>query len=236
MEEQIKIEYIPVNDLTPSDYNPRKELSEGDREFEQLKASIEKFGFIDPIIYNEQTGRIVGGHQRWKVAKSIGMMTVPTVKINVPEEQEKVLNVGLNKLGGEFDEEKLGELLADIEDMGDELLLTGFEDFEIDALITSVEVNAEDTLSDLDGYLGSDDEDDGDYDPDIDEPDDDEDDEEEPSFTMAEGYVKYQVPMQKEERQRVIEAVNEAKAILETDLSNEALFYVADQFLKERRK
>ena len=61
------IERIEISRLKHTDYNPRKDLKPGDKEYEKLKRSIATFGFVEPIVLNKQTGNIVGGHQRAKV-------------------------------------------------------------------------------------------------------------------------------------------------------------------------
>lgn len=58
------IEKIKTEKLLPADYNPRKDLKPGDAEYEKLKRSIEQFGYVEPVIWNKTTGRVVGGHQR----------------------------------------------------------------------------------------------------------------------------------------------------------------------------
>ena len=49
-----------ITDLIPADYNPRKDLKPGDPDYEKLKHSMKEFGYVDPIIWNQQTGRVVG--------------------------------------------------------------------------------------------------------------------------------------------------------------------------------
>ena len=62
-------------DLLPADYNPRKDLKPGDAEYEKLKRSIEQFGYVEPVIWNKTTGRVVGGHQRLKVLMAKGFLS-----------------------------------------------------------------------------------------------------------------------------------------------------------------
>ena len=62
-----------VADLLPAEYNPRKDLKPGDAEYEKLKRSITEFGYVEPVIWNQTTGRVVGGHQRLKVLQEMGM-------------------------------------------------------------------------------------------------------------------------------------------------------------------
>ena len=55
------IEKENVAELLPADYNPRKDLRPGDPEYEKLKRSIEQFGYVEPVIWNATTCRVVGG-------------------------------------------------------------------------------------------------------------------------------------------------------------------------------
>ena len=61
-----------IDDLKAATYNPRKDLKPGDKEYEKLKRSITEFGYVEPVIWNERTGTVVGGHQRLKVLKDLG--------------------------------------------------------------------------------------------------------------------------------------------------------------------
>lgn len=75
------IEKKNTADLLPADYNPRKDLKPGDAEYEKLKRSIEQFGYVEPVIWNKATGRVVGGHQRLKVLIDLGMTEVDCVVV-----------------------------------------------------------------------------------------------------------------------------------------------------------
>ena len=75
----MNIEKKNVKDLLPADYNPRKDLKPGDPEYEKLKRSIEQFGYVEPVIWNKATGRVVGGHQRLKVLIDMGISEVECV-------------------------------------------------------------------------------------------------------------------------------------------------------------
>lgn len=89
----MEIKKIPVNQLKMAKYNPRKDLKPGDKEYEKLKASIDSFGYIDPVIWNEKTGNVVGGHQRLKILKERGDNVIEVSIVNLEEQQEKALNV-----------------------------------------------------------------------------------------------------------------------------------------------
>ena len=68
----MNIKKMQVEKLKPADYNPRKKLKPGDKEFEKLKNSILEFGYVEPVIFNQRTGVVVGGHQRLEVMKHLG--------------------------------------------------------------------------------------------------------------------------------------------------------------------
>ena len=129
------IEKKNTADLLPADYNPRKDLKPGDAEYEKLKRSIEQFGYVEPVIWNKTTGRVVGGHQRLKVLIDLGMTEVDCVVVELTEEKEKALNIALNKISGEWDKDKLALLIADLQGADFDVSLTGFEPAELDDLL-----------------------------------------------------------------------------------------------------
>lgn len=135
----MKIEKKHIDDLKPAEYNPRIELQPDDEEYQSLKRSIEEFGLVDPIIYNEQTGNVVGGHQRLKVAKDLGYKEFDVSVVSMSEEKEKALNIALNKISGNWDDEKLKELLSELD--SNELMLTGFNEDEIDSLMNDIDID-----------------------------------------------------------------------------------------------
>ena len=128
------IEKKNTADLLPADYNPRKDLKPGDAEYEKLKRSIEQFGYVEPVIWNKTTGRVVGGHQRLKVLIDMSITEVECVVVEMDESKEKALNVALNKISGDWDKDKLALLIADLQGEDFDVSLTGFEPAEIDAL------------------------------------------------------------------------------------------------------
>lgn len=128
------IEKKNTADLLPADYNPRKDLKPGDAEYEKLKRSIEQFGYVEPVIWNKTTGRVVGGHQHLKVLMDMGMTKVDCVVVEMDEDKEKALNIALNKISGDWDKDKLALLIADLQGADFDVSLTGFEPAEIDDL------------------------------------------------------------------------------------------------------
>ena len=109
-----------VAELNPAEYNPRQLTK---KQYEDLKTSIEKYGFVDPIIINKNKDRknvIIGGHQRHSIAKMLGMETVPCFEIDLPLEEEKELNIRLNKNVGDWDWDVLANNfdVIDLKDWG----------------------------------------------------------------------------------------------------------------------
>ena len=130
----MKITLIEINSLNPAEYNPRQITK---KQYKDLKASMEKFGCVDPIIININPQRlnvVVGGHQRLKILRELGAKKVPTVSVNLSEEDERELNVRLNKSGGEWDMDILANEF-DIDDLKD----WGFKDIELGFNIDKIE-------------------------------------------------------------------------------------------------
>ncbi len=129
---------IPVGDLRPAAYNPRKKLKAGDKEYEKIKNSIQEFGYVEPIIVNYNM-TVIGGHQRLTVLKDLGYTEVECVVLHIEDEHKvKALNVALNKITGAWNEQLLADLLVDLQSADFNTDLTGFEPAEIDQLFSKV--------------------------------------------------------------------------------------------------
>lgn len=151
---EMDIQKIPVDQIRHAGYNPRKNLKPGDAEYEKLKRSIEEFGYVEPIIWNRQTGNIVGGHQRAKVLVQLGAREIDCVVVDLGPEQEKALNVALNKVSGEWDIPLLTDLLKDLDAGGFDLSLTGFDQTELEKMATNLgDLNAKEDGSDIEELL-----------------------------------------------------------------------------------
>lgn len=102
-----KIVLRDINELIEAEYNPR-ELTED--QAKHLTDSLKRFGFVDPVLVNINKDRkdiIIGGHQRTKIAKQIGYTEVPCIEMDLTYDQEKELNIRLNKNTGQFDMDML---------------------------------------------------------------------------------------------------------------------------------
>ena len=112
--QKLRIEKIPVEKMTPAPYNPRM-ISDEARS--GLKESMDLFGYVEPIVWNERTGHIVSGHQRFRCLVEDGTRKeIEVVVLSIDEAQEKLLNITLNneKIAGEWDFPKLLSLSCEI--------------------------------------------------------------------------------------------------------------------------
>ena len=129
---------IPVGELKPAAYNPRKKLKAGDKEYEKIKNSIQEFGYVEPIICNYDM-TVIGGHQRLTVLKDLGYAEVQCVVVHIEDENKvKALNVALNKITGAWDEQLLADLLVDLKAQDFNTDFTGFEAPEVEQLFSKV--------------------------------------------------------------------------------------------------
>ena len=131
----MEIQKISAARLNPAAYNPRVDLKPGDKEYEKLKRSINEFGYVEPVIWNRQTGNVVGGHQRLKVLMDLGQTEIDCVVVDLDLAREKALNIALNKIQGDWDEDKLAAIMADFDAEAFDVSLTGFDANEVDALL-----------------------------------------------------------------------------------------------------
>ena len=138
----IRIERKRLDDLNPAEYNPRKRLKPGDEEYEKLKRSVETFTYVDPIIVNAD-GTVIGGHQRLFVLRDLGYTEADVSVVDLSKNDEKALNIALNKIAGEWDEVKLAEIFADLKAAEYDATVTGYEEDAISALVGKIQLDEE---------------------------------------------------------------------------------------------
>lgn len=149
----MKIQKVKVDKINPAVYNPRKDLKPGNPDYEKLKVSINTFGYVEPLVWNARTGNLVGGHQRFKILLEQGHKEVEVSIVDLDLEKEKTLNLALNKIQGDWDDEKLGLLLKElIQNPNFDNLLTGFDMPEISQIFDRLEEITEDNF-DIEGEL-----------------------------------------------------------------------------------
>ena len=137
MKKTAELKVLPISVLKPAEYNPRKKLKKGDKEYKKIQDSIEEFGFADPLVVNSDM-TIIGGHQRLTVAMDLGYSEVPCAVVDVDKVREKALNIALNKITGAWDDDLLVKLLEDIGNSNFDLGKTGFDPPEIGQLFNKV--------------------------------------------------------------------------------------------------
>ena len=131
---EVRFGRMKLADMVPAEYNPRKDLQPGDKEWEKIEKSIDTFDMVEPIVFNERSGRIVGGHQRAKILAHRGETEVDVSIVNLSDEDEKILCVKLNRVKGYWDSSKLADLLTEIKEAIGSIEATGFDDWELESL------------------------------------------------------------------------------------------------------
>ena len=141
----MNIQKVKIDKINPAAYNPRRDLQPGDEDYEKLKRSINTFGNVEPLVWNSRTGNLVGGHQRLKILIEQGEKEVEVSVVDLDSEKEKALNLALNKISGDWDNEKLGHLLDELMKSPDfDVTLTGFDIPEISEILDQLEQVNED--------------------------------------------------------------------------------------------
>src|SRR5690349_2892122 len=131
----LEIRLLPLASLVPAPYNPRRVLSPTSAAYRKLKASLTEFGLVEPLVWNELTGHVVGGHARSGILRELGVAEVPVSVVRLSDAREKALNVVLNNQEAQsrFDPSRLTELLVELEELP-ELELTGFDSSTLSTL------------------------------------------------------------------------------------------------------
>jgi DNA modification methylase len=128
-----EIRRVPVKSLKPAPYNPRRIDPAA---MAGLEKSLERFGVVEPIIFNQRSGFVVGGHQRLKVLQRMKVAQTDVVVVDLDDTDEKALNLALNNpaITGEFSD-KLADLLAEVEQANSTL----FADLRLDQLLAEAD-------------------------------------------------------------------------------------------------
>jgi DNA modification methylase len=133
----LQIVQVPVTQLRPWPGNPRHMPR---AEMASLQRSVSQWGVVQPLVVRRADGVVIGGHQRLEAAKALGHQTVPVIYVDLSEAEAKLLNLALNRISGEWDLPKLGELLAGLQHVPDlDETLSGFSGGEIDEILAELE-------------------------------------------------------------------------------------------------
>jgi ParB-like chromosome segregation protein Spo0J len=115
----MNIQQINVSDIKIAGYNPRKDLKPADKEYKHIEKSISKFGQVEPLVWNKRSGYLVSGHQRFKILMADNPEEIECSVVDLSEDDERALNIALNKIDGKWDSEKLAELLGELQALPD---------------------------------------------------------------------------------------------------------------------
>lgn len=127
----MEFEVKRIADMNRAAYTPRVDLQPEDEEYQAIERSLKRHGLVQPIVWNRRTNTVVSGHQRLTVLEAQGETEVTVSVVDLDDIQEKELNVALNKITGEWDDDKLSVILNEL---GEEATDTGFTLQEIDVL------------------------------------------------------------------------------------------------------
>jgi ParB-like chromosome segregation protein Spo0J len=121
-----ELRMLPLSELIPAPYHPRLALTAP--AYKKLKASLAEFGPVEPLVWNERTGRVVGGRARLPILAELGHSEVPVSVVRLSDAREKALSLVLNnaKAQGRYDPKKLEPLLTELAELP-EFALTGFD-------------------------------------------------------------------------------------------------------------
>ena len=149
-----------LEEIVPAAYNPRVTLTEKDFEYQALKASIDEFGLVVPLIVNRQTGNLVSGHQRLNVMLAKGVEETEVVIVDMEPEKEKALCIAMNKISGEWDYGKLADIMEELRDADIDTTMTGFSNGDIAELLGELDA-ADDDIPEVEGVAKKDDDTEG---------------------------------------------------------------------------
>ncbi len=128
----MQTQLVPIQSLNPAKYNPRTMPRD---QMEALKRSLDKYGFVEPVVVNKRGNVIVGGHQRVTAWQEMGRKSLPVLFVDLNEADEKALNLALNKITGVFDDTALSSVISTLKGLGfDDFGVTGFSESEIEKL------------------------------------------------------------------------------------------------------
>lgn len=146
-----RFEKVDINKLVPYARNARTHSKE---QILQLQASIREFGFVNPCIVDKNLN-IIAGHGRVLAAKAEGMTEVPCVFVeHLTEAQKRAYIIADNRLAlnAGWDAEMLSVELAELQGADFDVSLLGFDDAELNKLLSGIEDIKEDDF-DVDAEL-----------------------------------------------------------------------------------
>ena len=132
----MQIETLAIDRLIPYARNSR---THSDAQVAQIAASIKEFGFTNPVLIDAEGG-IIAGHGRVMGARQLGLAEVPCIRLgHLTDAQRRAYVIADNRLALDagWDEEMLALEIAELSELGYDLALTGFDDSELERLLSS---------------------------------------------------------------------------------------------------
>ena len=127
------LESVAIDSLVPDPANPRRI---DDEELESLTRSVTRWGMVQPVLARREDRVVIGGHQRLLAARRAGLTEVPVAWLDMSADESHLLNLSLNRIGGDWDERLLARLLAELRDAPDvDVSLSGFDEDEVTDLL-----------------------------------------------------------------------------------------------------
>jgi ParB-like chromosome segregation protein Spo0J len=150
--DMITIERTPLTSVKPNRRNARTHSA---KQIRQIANSIKAFGFLVPILIDEQQN-VIAGHGRHAAAKLLGLAEIPVVKLSgLSAAQKRALALADNKIAENagWDRQilaaELPELSALLIEEGLDVTITGFTAAEIDQIIVDLEADSSDPLDEF---------------------------------------------------------------------------------------
>lgn len=139
---QLKIEYVPIEQLKPFLGNPRK----NDESVDAVVKSIEAFGYTNPILARRVNNEIIAGHTRLKALQKLKAKKAPVIYLDLDETDARVYSIFDNKSveNADWDFPKLADLLVEFDQIDVDLALTGFSAEDIENIATAAFKNKTD--------------------------------------------------------------------------------------------
>lgn len=141
---------VKLSDMHPAEYNPRYDLKPGDKDYDGLKKSVMRNGLLQPIVWNEVSGNIVGGHQRYKILVELGAKEVICAVVHYDTaEEEMAANIALNKASGRFETQLLADMFRQMDLTVTDLDAIGYSKEEVDHILTGLDWQEENDIFDF---------------------------------------------------------------------------------------
>lgn len=137
----LRVDYLPIDAIRPADRRVRQSTAS---QAARIELSLKRFGICVPVLIDSD-GRIVHGHVVWEAARRVGLATIPVIRIeHLNESERRALSIALNRLAetGDWDIEALKVEFEELIELDEDILATGFELAEVDALLLEEEIDS----------------------------------------------------------------------------------------------